>query len=304
MLYCDAYLTPRSLADAFTAMAEYRGRYRLVAGATDTLPWARAGRAGDVAIPALIDVSAIPELRERRVDATRVRIGAATPMQRFLDDGDLARAMPVMARCAVWFADDQIRAAATVGGNLVNASPAADATPPLLAHDAQVELACAREGKITRRRMALGDFVRGPGKTALEADEILLAIECAALPGYGAEFEKVGHRRSLVIATVCLAAVVRLDAAHAIADLRLAVGGVGPVPCRLHESENFLRGGAATLARLEEAAHMTVGLVQSRTRHDYRRDVLHGFVVRGLASALRRAGGASPPVGELEASHA
>ena len=92
-------------------MEAHRGRYRLIAGATDLLPWAREGRAGDVHIPVLIDVARIPELRERAVDDTRVRLGAATPIQRFLDDAALGRAMPAMPRCAVWFADDQLREA-------------------------------------------------------------------------------------------------------------------------------------------------------------------------------------------------
>ena len=136
MLICDQYLTPASLDEAFAAMAEHRGRHRIVAGATDTLPWAREGRAGDVEIPVLIDVSKIPELNERRADGKRVRIGAATPIQRFLDDPALGSALPAMPRCAVWFADDQIRKSATIGGNIVNASPAGDAIPPLIAHDA------------------------------------------------------------------------------------------------------------------------------------------------------------------------
>src|SRR5512143_100749 len=144
MLICDEYLTPGSLAEAFAAMVQNRGRYRVVAGCTDTLPWAREGRAGDVEIPVLIDVSKIPELNELRVDDKRVRMGAATAIQRFLDDAKLARALPAMPRCAVWFADDQIRAQATIGGNIVNASPAADATPCLIAHDAIVELASIR----------------------------------------------------------------------------------------------------------------------------------------------------------------
>ena len=121
MLTCDDYITPKSLDEAFGAMRINRGRYRIVAGATDTLPWAREGRAGDVSIPVLIDISKIPQLNERQVSDERVRLGAATPIQRFLDDKALSRALPEMPRCAVWFADDQIRAQATVGGNIVNA---------------------------------------------------------------------------------------------------------------------------------------------------------------------------------------
>ncbi len=164
-------------------------------------------------IPVLIDISRIPELRERSVDDTRVRLGAATPIQRFLDDAALGRAMPAMPRCAVWFADDQLREAATIGGNIVNASPAADGTPPLFAHDA-----VRGTGEPPRRqdrnapRCRSASSSPGPARPRLRDDEILTAIECEALPGYGGSFEKVGHRRSLVISTVCLAALVKLDA--------------------------------------------------------------------------------------------
>jgi len=291
VLTCDDYLTPRSLDEAFDAMDAHRGAYRIVAGATDTLPWARQGRAGDVHIPALIDVTRIPELRERRVEEKRVRLGAATPIQRFLDDPALQRAMPDMPRCAVWFADDQIREQATIGGNLVNASPAADGTPCLLAHDAQIELAVRQQGQIVRRRMPLAAFVRGAGKTALEPGELLIAIECDALPGYGGSFEKVGHRRSLVISTVCLAALLRLDAAgRVIEDARLALAGVAATPQRLAEVEGALRGAVLSVDLLERAAEMPIGRVASRTRQEYRREVVRGFVVRGLFNAARRAG--------------
>ncbi len=162
MLTCDDYLTPGSLDEVFEMMASHRGRYRIIAGATDTLPWAREGRAGDVHIPTLIDVTKIPEFREISVGDKRVRLGAATPIQRLLDNIALARVLPAMPRCAVWFADDQIRAQATIGGNIVNASPAADATPCFIAHQAEVELAKSAGGKIVRRRMALDRFVTGP----------------------------------------------------------------------------------------------------------------------------------------------
>ncbi len=231
MLTCDDYITPGSLPEAFAAMEAHRGRYRIVAGATDTLPWAREGRAGNVHIPALIDVAKIPELLERSVGDTRVRLGAATPIQRFLDDPALVRALPAMPRCAVWFADDQIRAHATIGGNIVNASPAADATPCLIAHEAELELAKNVGGKIARRRVRLEQFVTGPNQTALQDGELLTAIECNALPGYGGSFEKVGHRRSLVISLVCLAALLKLDPqGRTIEDVRLAIAGIGPKP--------------------------------------------------------------------------
>jgi xanthine dehydrogenase FAD-binding subunit len=306
MLICDEYLMPGTLEAAFDAIERHRGRHRIVAGATDTYPWAREGRAGDVDIPVLIDVSKIPELKERRVDGARVRIGAATPIQRFLDDPALVAALPAMPRCAVWFADDQIRQSATIGGNIVNASPAADGTPPLLAHEASVELASRRDGRIVRRTIALGDFITGPSQTRLDDGELLVAVECDALAGYGGSFEKVGHRRSLVISLVCLATLVKLDAAKGrFEDVRLAIGGIGPVPRRLGEVEAFLRGGPVTAERLEQAADMPVDLVASRTRQAYRREVVHGFVARGLIEAVRAAGGRIAALApELEAAYA
>jgi carbon-monoxide dehydrogenase medium subunit/xanthine dehydrogenase FAD-binding subunit len=301
MLTCDEYISAASLAEAFAAMKANRGRYRIVAGATDTLPWAREGRAGDVHIPVLIDVTKIPELCEMSVNDKRARLGAVTPIQRFLDDRVLARALPAMPRCAVWFADDQIRAQATVGGNIVNASPAADATPCLMAHDAVVELASASG----RRTMPLGEFVIGPNKTALADGELVIALECDALPEHGGAFEKVGHRRSLVISLVCLAALIRLERdGRAVEDARLAIAGIGPKPLRLTEIENFLRGPLSA-ERLDAAAHMPVSLVASRTRQEYRRDVVRGFMLRGLINAARRAGAdTSALTPELEAAYA
>ncbi len=306
MLICDEYLTPTSLDEAIEAMQRSHGGFRIIAGATDMLPWARAGRAGDVEIPVLIDVTRIPDLRDLSVDGRRVRLGAATPIQRFLDDPALAHALPCMRRCAVWFADEQIRAQATVGGNIVNASPAADMTPALIAFDAQVELAKSSGGKVRRRCMPLVQFVTGPNRTALEEGELLIAIECDALPGHGGSFEKVGHRRSLVISVVCLATLVKLDAqGRRFEDVRLAIGGIGPVPRRLAEVEAFLRGGPLSSARLKEAADMPVSLVASRTRQAYRREVVHGFVLRGLIDASRRAGADPDAIGaELEAAYA
>lgn len=305
MLTCDDYLSPATLDEAFDAMAANAGRYRLVAGATDILPWAREGRAGDVHIPVMIDIAGIPELNTREVASGKVRLGAATRFQRFLDDPALTKAMPVMPRCAVWFADDQIRESATIGGNLVNGSPAADGTPALLALDANVVLAAKRDGKIIRRKLPLAKFALGPGKTAIEPDEILLEIECDALPGHGGAFEKVGHRRSLVISTACVAALIEIDAkTSTIRDVRLACAGIGPVPQRMEALEAGLKGKPLSESVLGQAAFAAPDFVASRTRQDYRREVVRGFVLRALINAARRAGAGHKQISsEFEAAH-
>src|SRR5262249_62081217 len=101
MLTCDDYLTPGSLDEAFDMMASHRGCHRIVAGATDTLPWARDGRAGDVHIPALIDVAKIPDLREISVGDRRVRVGAAAPPPRSLGEDPPPPAPPPIAPLSV-----------------------------------------------------------------------------------------------------------------------------------------------------------------------------------------------------------
>lgn len=304
MLTYDQYLTPATLEGAFDALERIPGA-RIVAGATDLLPWAREGRAGDVHLPALVDVTRIPQLQGISLEHGRIRMGAATPIAAFQNDELLQRQAPALGCCAVWFADDQIREQATVGGNLVNASPAGDSQPALLAMNAAVTLARRENGAVAERSMPLADFILGPGKTALQPQEILTRIEMDAVPGHGAAFEKVGHRRSLVISTVCLAALVKLDwAGRRIEDCRIAIGAVGPVPQRLPDIERLLAGQPPTAELLREAAGRTADRVRSRSRQEYRREVLLNFVERALVAALGHAGVAVTRLPKEEAIHA
>ena len=290
MLTFDHYFTCRTLEEAFDALDRVPGA-RIVAGATDLLPWARDGRAGDVHLPALVDVSRIPELGELSVTGGRIRMGAATPIAAFQHDARLLAEAPVLARCAVWFADDQLREQATIGGNIVNASPAGDSQPALLALNAQVHLARRAAGAIRRRTMPLAAFILGPSKVDLQEGEILTGFDLEAVPGWGGAFEKVGHRRSLVISTVCLAALARLDwGKRRVEELRVAIGAVGPVPRRLPDVEALLAGKAPTPALLRDAAELATDQVRSRTRQEYRREVLVNFIERGIQSALAQAG--------------
>lgn len=289
MLTFDNYHMPADLGGAFDVL-ERIPQARLIAGATDLLPWAREGRAGDVHLAALVDVSRIAALQGISLKDGRIRIGAATPIAAFQNDPLLRREAPILARCAAWFADDQIREQATVGGNLVNASPAGDSQPALLALNTHVTLARREGGKILERSLPLSSFITGPSRTLLQPHEIMVALDFDALPGHGVAFEKVGHRRSLVISTVCLAAAARVDSQSRIDDVRVAIGAVGPVPERLSDVEDLLTGRVPTGAVLREAAMFAVDRVRSRSRQEYRREVLVNFVERGLAAALAHAG--------------
>jgi len=296
MLTCDDYLVPLNLQDALTVWRQAPDGSRLLAGATDTLPWARQGRAGDVTgdvhVPTIIDVSHAPELGGYEVLANgRLRLGANLVFQQFLEDPVLQEHLPHMPSCAIWFADDQIRRQATIAGNIVNASPAADGIPPLVALNAVVELARLQDGKIQRRAMPLITLIEGPGRTGMAADEILTGITCDSARGYGGSFEKVGQRRSLVISAACAACCVKPSSdGLRFEDVRLALGGVGPVPMRLDDVEAILIGQPISSDVIRKAAALPADRVASRTRQAYRRDVVRGFTERALRDALAMSG--------------
>ncbi len=291
MLLCDQYITPLTLQEALAQWAQAPEGSRLVTGGTDLLPWAREGRAGDVHLPMLIDLSRIDQMSGTESQDGRIRMGANTVFQQFLVEKELRRDLPCMPYCAVWFADDQIRQQATLAGNLVNASPAADGTAPMLALNGEIEIARLEDGNITRRSLPVADFVQGPGKVDLKPDEIVTAVTCDALTGYGGAFEKVGQRRSLVISTVCATCMVKPSADETtFQDVRLSMAGIGPVPVRLAHIETFLSGKPISRSVIRDAAAMSDGLVNSRTRRTYRKHVVEGFIERSLLNALSDCG--------------
>ena len=287
MLTYDAYHMPTSLEEALTLWANAAEGSRLVSGATDILPWAREGRAGDVHLPEMVDVTRIPDIDGYAFEKGRIRLGANTVYQDFLTDVTLMRSLPCMPYCAIWFADDQIREQASLTGNLVNASPVADGTPAVVALNGEIELARLDGGQIVRRRVPVVDFITGPGRTQIAQDEIATAVIVDACNGFGGSFQKVGLRRSLVISVACCAALVKTDRdGRVFEDVRLALGGVGPSPIRMIETENSLRGERISHALIEQVAQAAADRVGSRSRQEYRREVVVNFIRAALEDAL------------------
>lgn len=287
MLTCDTYHMPTTLQEALELWSEAPEGSRLVSGATDILPWAREGRAGDVHIPAFVDVTKVTELDGHTIANGRVRLGANTVYQDFLTNASLRHLLPCMPYCAIWFADDQIREQATLAGNLANASPVADGTPPVAALNGTLELARLEGDAITTRHLTVSDFILGPGRTVLEPGEIITAVSLDAVGGYGGSFQKVGQRRSLVISVACCAAVVKADSTGRVfEDVRLALGGVGPRPMRLSTIESQLRGEKISHSTIHQAAQLAADEVASRSRQEYRRSVVVGFVKSAIEEAL------------------
>lgn len=293
MLHCDTYLVPGSLAEAFDRIDEHTDRYKLVAGATDLIPQAREGRQGDHHVPALVDITRVPELQGIRLQDGRVRMGALTTFQDFLASPAISKCGRVLTHCSRLVADIQIRLQATIGGNIVNASPAADGTVALLPLEADVILVRREQGRLVERRLRLADFVLGPGLTQIRDGEILAAVEFPALPeDAGTGFHKVGRRRSLIISVVSVAAVVRLDASRRrFADVRLGLGAIGPVPVRAVDAETILNGAPVTPETIHRAAEAAAETwVRSRTRQSYRKVVTATFVARAIRDALAEIG--------------
>jgi xanthine dehydrogenase FAD-binding subunit len=167
----------------------------------------------------------------------------------------------------------------TVGGNLCTASPAGDCLPPLYALGAEAVL----RSKDDERALPIGEFILGPGRTALEPGEILCEIRAPLVPGLH-HFEKVGQRNALAIAVVSLAAVVRLGRGGIVEEARLALGSVGPTVVRPLQAEMALTGRRLAMGVLAEAAELVRAAVSPiddlRASAAYRREVAGNLLLR------------------------
>ena len=214
------YARPDTLTQAVALRAQ---GLRILAGGTDLYPGAGDQLSGDV-----LDLTALPALRGITDSADGLRIGACTTWSD-IAEAALPPALTALQQAAPQVGGRQVQNAGTIGGNLCNASPAADGVPPLLALDAGVELA----GADGARSLPLGEFLLGPRRTALQPGEILTAIliPASALTGRSA-FVKLGARAHLVISIAMVAARIVLEQGR-IAHAALAVGACSPVARRI-----------------------------------------------------------------------
>ena len=232
-----SYHRPVDLASAVELLSQSGSK--IIAGGTDVYPAARQGHPPEF----FLDVTAIAGLKEISQDDQGTRIGAAVTWSDLIK-ADLPPAFDALKAAAREVGSVQIQNAATLAGNLCNASPAADGVPPLLVLDAQVELVSAARGT---RVVALADFIQGVRQTDRAADEMMRAILVPSLPkGARSAFEKLGSRRYLVISITMTAAFVALDAEGRITHARLAVGACSPVAQRLLALEQEMIGKRVT----------------------------------------------------------
>lgn len=271
-----AYSTPTCLEDALRFLET--GDSTLLAGGTDVYPALRGrdlpGR--------IVDISGIAGLRGVSAANGTVRIGALTRWSD-LRKPSLPPAFDGLRAAALQVGGPQIQNSGTIGGNICNASPAADGIPPLLTLDAQVELASPHG----IRQVPLTDFVIGPRRTLRAADEVLTAVLVPSPPpDVRAAFEKLGARRYLVISIVMVATLLRLDARGRIAEARVAVGAASPVALRLTHLEQDLVGQAPDDVRIADGHLADLAPIDDpRGTAVYRREAVAELCRRAIAAA-------------------
>lgn len=232
------YLAPQNVDEATQALAD--GDVCMFAGGTDLLLQSRSG--ARPLQPVLMSLSCIEGLRGVSESAGRVRIGALTTITDILESDLLKEIAAVLVETADCFAGVQLRNAATIGGNICNASPAGDMIIPLLLLDAEVELASWTGGEITRRTVPLCEFFTAPGVTDARRDELLTFVQFA-VPDTGTVgvFGKCGTRPAMDIA-IASAGIAGVRDNGCLRRVRVAFGAVAPTPIRGCMTEAALEG--------------------------------------------------------------
>lgn len=285
MIQYKKYYMPDTKEELFKIIEDIDCSFDILSGGTDLYAKEQTPFQGSDAV---IDISKIKEFSRIESENERITIGANTCIQQFLEEEELVEKVPILRHAAIYFADQQIREAATIGGNVANSSPSGDMIPPLTALDAVVHTIMKKEDVICRRSIPIIDFITGVGKNVLSEGEVISSVSCPILSGYGCAFKKVGLRRSLCISTASSAFLVKPDETKKyFEDVRIAFGGIGPKPRRLREVEEHLKGKMISKEVIQEVIeYIPEDVVQSRSRKEYRRTVVRNFVLAGLYESL------------------
>ncbi len=281
------YYRPASIAELFPLL-ELKG-LRIVAGGTDILPRLRRGT---YTVDHLVDISQLDELRFIRESAGYIEIGALATHADILSSSRLQSVSPALVEAVATVGCPQTRQRGTLGGNLVNGSPAADTVPPLLVLGAEVCLVSA----FGERNLALEKFLLGPGKTGLAAGEFLHSVRFKHPTGsWGMTFAKSGKRNGMAIALASAAAYLEIDPDGCIQAARLALGSVAPTAVRSPRVEETLLGekaGSPLFSRAAQAAGEDIAPIDDlRASSAYRRHVCSILIARVLNEAWQRAAG-------------
>jgi CO/xanthine dehydrogenase FAD-binding subunit len=263
-------VAPGKLDAVLELLAAEPGKWTPIAGGTELMVAFSAGRLN---ARRLVSLWGIGDLRFIEASKDSVAIGAATTFLDLRKDATIARDWSLLARAASWIGSIANQSRATLGGNLVNGSPAADSSPALLAYDAEIEMISVRG----RRQVPYAEFHTGYKKNALAADELLYAIHMPRrFGGHRQYLRKVGTRRAMAIAKVALGATVRMEDGT-VREIRLGAASLAPYPSRLRATEAALEGKRLTAETRAAARAALAGEVKPiddiRSTAEYRRRV-------------------------------
>ena len=263
-------VSPGTLAGILELLHREPNGWLPVAGGTEVMVQYGAGR---LASHRLVNLWDIAELRQITETSAALTIGGGCTFTQLREHAVVQQHFPLLAQAASWTGSIANQNRATIAGNIVNASPAADSAPALLAYDAELEL-ISTQGT---RRIAYADFHLGYKKTALLPGELLLAIHLQKrFDGWFRYGQKTGTRNAQAISKICVAGVGKLLDGH-VEALHIGMGAVAPTPLRLLRTEESLLGSQLTERAIANACRVLDGEISPiddiRSSQEYRRRV-------------------------------
>jgi carbon-monoxide dehydrogenase medium subunit len=282
------YIRAQNVEHAATLLQQQEGRAHILAGGTDLIVALRERR---LETDLVIDIKGIPEVDELTQNAEGLRIGAATPCYRIYGNESVVQHYPGLVDAARLIGGVQIQGRASLGGNLCNASPAADSIPALIVHHAICDIALPQ----TRRRVPVEEFCIAPGRTVLGRGEFLASLHLPPPPaGFGAAYLRFIPRNEMDIAVVGVGASVQLDeSGRGIVAARIALGAVAPTPLLVSAAGAALVGAEVSEAAIARAAQIAQTAARPisdmRGTAEFRRHLVGVLTQRALNKAIERA---------------
>lgn len=278
------YLSPSRVEEAIGLLREHGNRVKVLAGGTDLIPMMKWGK---VKAEVIVGLGGIREMGVMEFGPRKgLKLGALCRITDIEKSAVIRDHYPILSQAASVLASVEVRNRATVGGNLCNASPAADMAPSLLALDAKAVIASSKGERV----IPLEAFFVGPGKTCLKQGELLVRLEVPAMgPRTGGEYIKLGIRKAMEISLVGAAAVLRVEGGKC-EDARLALGSVAPKPMRAKKAEGVLKGKkvdqGVIAAAADEASKEASPITDIRGSEWYRREMVRVLSRRAIENAL------------------
>ncbi len=283
MSYHPTTFSPATLGAAYDLLAERGRNAKIIAGGTDLMVLMNAHQ---LDAPEFIDIWRLNELRGVSDEGETIRIGALTTYTQLIKSSLIQQSIPALIEASRTIGAIQIQNRGTIGGNIVNASPAGDSLPVLAAFDAEVEIGNSRGV----RQVAFNQFYTGYRQTVMEPDELLLAVRLPKLKDDERSFFfKVGTRRAQAISKVVMAMKAQV-VERTIKSIGIGVGSVAPTVLRATQTEKLLTGAPLDRERFQQACQMIPQdispITDMRSTEHYRRTVARNALAKLLEQLL------------------